>query len=77
MNIWPGECHVHAGINAEEINKMLSTFRNADFLVHPEWSWTSSTLYHMATGELTKTGYILSTEGMTNDANNIGMRSNL
>jgi len=68
MYIWPGECHVHAGINAEEINKMLSTFRNADFLVHPECSCTSSTLYHMATGELTKTGYILSTEGMMNHA---------
>jgi quinolinate synthase len=68
MYIWPGECHVHAGINAEEINKMLSTFRSADFLVHPECSCTSSTLYHMATGELTKTGYILSTEGMMNHA---------
>jgi quinolinate synthase len=68
MYIWPGECHVHAGINAEEINNMLSTFRNAEFLVHPECSCTSSTLYHMATGELTKTGYILSTEGMMNHA---------
>ena len=68
MYIWPGECHVHAGINAEEINNKLSTFRNADFLVHPECSCTSSTLYHMATGELTKTGYILSTEGMMNHA---------
>ncbi|HEY6163925.1 MAG TPA: quinolinate synthase NadA [Nitrososphaeraceae archaeon] len=68
MYIWPGECHVHAGINAEEINNMLSTFPNAEFLVHPECSCTSSTLYHMATGELTKTGYILSTEGMMNHA---------
>ena len=68
MYIWPGECHVHAGINAEEINRMLSTFRNADFLVHPECSCTSATLYHIATGELTKTGHILSTEGMMNHA---------
>jgi quinolinate synthase len=68
MYIWPGECHVHAGINADEINKMLATFPNADFLVHPECSCTSSTLYHMATGELTKKGYILSTEGMMNHA---------
>jgi quinolinate synthase len=68
MYIWPGECHVHAGIGAEEINRMLSTFRNADFLVHPECSCTSSTLYHIATGELMKTGHILSTEGMMNHA---------
>ena len=36
MNIWPGECHVHAGIRAEDINKMLDSFKDADFLVHPE-----------------------------------------
>jgi quinolinate synthase len=68
MYIWPGECHVHAGIRAEEINKMLATFRDAEFLVHPECSCTSSTLYHMTTGELTKRGYVLSTEGMMNHA---------
>ncbi|MDQ3807797.1 MAG: quinolinate synthase NadA, partial [Thermoproteota archaeon] len=42
MYIWPGECHVHAGIKAEEINKMLASFKKADFLVHPECSCTSS-----------------------------------
>jgi quinolinate synthase len=68
MYIWPGECHVHAGIHAEEINKMLATFSEGEFLVHPECSCTSSTLYHMATGELTKRGHILSTEGMMNHA---------
>lgn len=68
MYIWPGECHVHAGIRAEEINKMLATFRDAEFLVHPECSCTSSTLYHMATGELTMRGHVLSTEGMMNHA---------
>src|SRR5574342_287632 len=28
MYIWPGECHVHAGIKAEDINAMLATFKN-------------------------------------------------
>src|ERR687887_413200 len=68
MYIWPGECHVHAGINAEQINIMLTTFRNAEFLVHPECSCTSSTLYHMSKGDLAKNGHILSTEGMMNHA---------
>lgn len=68
MYIWPGECHVHAGIKAEDINKMLATFKNADFLVHPECSCTSSTIYHMSKGDLSKTGYILSTEGMMKHA---------
>ncbi|MEW6605295.1 MAG: quinolinate synthase NadA [Thermoproteota archaeon] len=64
MYIWPGECHVHAGIKAEDINRMLATFKSADFLVHPECSCTSSTMYHMSKGDLAKTGHILSTEGM-------------
>jgi len=68
MYIWPGECHVHAGIKAEDINKMLSTFKNADFLVHPECSCTSSTMYQMSKGDLAKTGHILSTEGMMKHA---------
>ncbi len=68
MYIWPGECHVHAGIKAEDINEMLTTFKSADFLVHPECSCTSSTMYHMSKGELAKTGHILSTEGMMKHA---------
>jgi quinolinate synthase len=68
MYIWPGECHVHAGINAEQINSMLKTFRSAEFLIHPECSCTSSTLYLMSRGDLAKNGHILSTEGMMNHA---------
>jgi quinolinate synthase len=68
MYIWPGECHVHAGIKAEDINKMLASFKNADFLVHPECSCTSSTMYHISKGDLAQTGHILSTEGMMNHA---------
>ncbi len=68
MYIWPGECHVHAGIKAEDINKMLASFRSADFLVHPECSCTSSVIYHISKGDLAKNGYILSTEGMMKHA---------
>ena len=68
MYIWPGECHVHAGIKAEDINNMLATFKDADFLVHPECSCTSSTMYHISKGDLAKSGHILSTEGMMNHA---------
>jgi quinolinate synthase len=70
MFIWPGECHVHAGIKSEDINLMLKKYKNADFLIHPECSCTSSTLYHMASGDLIKTGHILSTEGMMKHAKN-------
>lgn len=64
MYIWPGECHVHAGIRAEDINKMMKQYQNAEFLVHPECSCTSSTMYHMSKGDLLHEGHILSTEGM-------------
>ena len=52
MYIWPGECHVHAGIRAEDINKMMKQYQNAEFLVHPECSCTSSTMYHMSKGDI-------------------------
>ena len=68
MYIWPGECHVHAGIKAEDINKMLTSFKNAEFLVHPECSCTSSVIYQISKGDLAKNGHILSTEGMMKHA---------
>lgn len=36
IKIWPGECHVHAGIRSEDINTMLKKYKNAEFLIHPE-----------------------------------------
>lgn len=69
MFIWPGECHVHAGIQAEDINRMLQKYSRAEFLIHPECSCTSSTLYHMSTGEINGNAHILSTEGMMQHVN--------
>ena len=68
IKIWPGECHVHAGIRAEDINAMLKSYTNAEFLVHPECSCTSSTLYHISKGDINKDTKILSTEGMMKEA---------
>jgi quinolinate synthase len=64
MFIWPGECHVHAGIKAEDINDKMQRFTNAEFLIHPECGCTSSTLYHMSTGEIDLNAHVLSTDGM-------------
>jgi quinolinate synthase len=68
IKIWPGECHVHAGIRSEDINAMLKKYRNAEFLVHPECSCTSSTLYHISKWDINKDTKILSTEGMMKEA---------
>jgi quinolinate synthase len=68
MFVWPGECHVHAGISAQDINKMLEMYDSAELLVHPECSCTSSTLYDISSGQLLKKAHILSTEGMMKHA---------
>src|SRR6478672_10954777 len=68
IKIWPGECHVHAGIRSEDINNMLRHYKNAEFLIHPECGCTSSTLYNSSNGDILKRPYILSTEGMMNHA---------
>lgn len=68
IKIWPGECHVHAGIKSDDINKMLLNYKNAEFLVHPECSCTSTTLYHISKGDINKDTKILSTEGMMKQA---------
>ena len=74
MYIWPGECHVHAGIKADDLNKMFASFKNADFLVHPECSCTSSVLYHISKDDLAKNAHILSTEGMMKHARASGAK---
>lgn len=68
IKIWPGECHVHAGIRSEDINTMLKKYKSAEFLIHPECSCTSSTLYHISKGDINKESKILSTEGMMREA---------
>jgi quinolinate synthase len=66
--VWPGECHVHAGITAQDINHMLKMHDSAELLVHPECGCTSSTLYNTFSGQLLKKTYVLSTEGMMKHA---------
>jgi quinolinate synthase len=36
MHLWPGECHVHAGITAEAIERVAGAHPSAELLVHPE-----------------------------------------
>ena len=65
MFIWAGECHVHAGITPEDVQKKLNSMSNAEFVVHPECSCTTPMLYDIASGSYDgKKVKILSTEGM-------------
>jgi len=67
MQIWAGECHVHAGITPEHVEKKLSELKNAEFVVHPECSCTTPMMYDIAAGNYKNHQVqILSTEGMMN-----------
>ena len=63
--VWAGECHVHAGITPEDVQKKLDSMSNAEFVVHPECSCTTPMLHDIAAGSYEgRKVEILSTEGM-------------
>jgi quinolinate synthase len=65
MHVWMGECHVHAGIDPENIRLQRSLHPEAEFLIHPECGCSTSVLEAMSAGEVDPSGVqILSTEGM-------------
>ena len=69
MKIWPGECHVHAGIRTDDVRKILDERPESDLLIHPECGCASQCMYLASTdasiGRRTK---VLSTEGMVRHA---------
>src|SRR4029079_2413470 len=65
MHVWMGECHVHAGIDPENIRLQRSLHPQAEFLIHPECGCSTSVLEAMSAGDIDAEGVqILSTEGM-------------
>ncbi len=48
--IWPGECHVHAGIRPSLVMEMLKNYSDAEFLIHPECGCTTSMVYYFDNG---------------------------
>jgi len=52
MQIWMGECHVHAGIGSEEIQAIAENNPDADLMVHPECGCASSMMYMVSCGLL-------------------------
>ncbi|MCC6712737.1 MAG: quinolinate synthase NadA [Candidatus Dadabacteria bacterium] len=45
LHIWPGECHVHAGIRTRDLEEMESHHPGAEMIVHPECGCTTSLMY--------------------------------
>ena len=69
MEIWPGECHVHAGITPDVVNRKLAENSDAEFLIHPECGCVTQFLYFAEKGDLDMPMInVASTEGMVRRA---------
>jgi quinolinate synthase len=69
MEVWPGECHVHAGITPDVVNQKLKENPDSEFLVHPECGCVTQFLYFSEKGDLNlPLVEVYSTEGMIREA---------
>ena len=65
IHVWMGECHVHAGIDPENIRLQRSLHPEAEFLIHPECGCATSVVEAVSAGDVDPAdAHILSTEGM-------------
>ncbi len=65
IHVWMGECHVHAGIDPENIRLQRTMHPEAEFLIHPECGCATSVVEAVSAGDVDPRGvHILSTEGM-------------
>ncbi len=69
MEVWPGECHVHAGITPDVVNQKLKENPDSEFLVHPECGCVTQFLYFSEKGDFNlPLVEVYSTEGMVREA---------
>ena len=69
LHIWAGECHVHAGINGDELATQARSHPDAELYVHPECGCATSALYLAGEGAFPADRVkILSTGGMLDAA---------
>jgi len=53
LDVWLGECHVHAGLTREVLDAKRAEVPDAEFLVHPECGCVTSAMYYAeAEGDL-------------------------
>src|SRR6516164_4697305 len=70
LHVWAGECHVHAGINGDELTDQARANPDAELFVHPECGCATSALYLAGEGAFPADRVrILSTGGMLEAAN--------
>ena len=65
LNVWMGECHVHAGIRPADIARVREDNPGAEFLIHPECGCSTSVMEYVAAGDVDpERTHMLSTGGM-------------
>ncbi len=75
IHIWAGECHVHAGINGDELADQAASHPDADLFIHPECGCATSALYLAGEGAVPEDRVkILSTGGMLDAARETGAK---
>src|SRR2546421_2657311 len=65
LQVWMGECHVHAGIEPSDLEARLAEFPDAELHIHPECGCASHALWLASTGALPSgRTHVLGTAGM-------------
>ncbi len=65
MQVWDGECHVHAGIRPADISAVRAEHPGAEFMIHPECGCTTQVMEYVAAGDVDpERTHMLSTGGM-------------
>jgi len=65
IEVWDGECHVHAGIRPGDIADVRAEHPKAEFMIHPECGCTTQVMEYVAAGDVDpERTHMLSTGGM-------------
>ena len=65
IQVWDGECHVHAGIRPGDITDVREAHPDAEFMIHPECGCTTQVMEYVAAGDVDADHtHMLSTGGM-------------
>ncbi len=72
IQVWGGECHVHAGINGQQLTAQAASHPDADLYIHPECGCATSALYLATAGAVPAERVKILSTGEMVDAARVG-----
>lgn len=72
IQVWGGECHVHAGINGGQLTAQAQSHPDADLYIHPECGCATSALYLATAGAVPAERVKILSTGEMVDAAKVG-----